>query len=122
MSQVLLRGCRSVEIDVWDGRIDDDSSGDEAQSKEAHRGIRERLGLRKTSGLHEEHHQSFKDRLLGRNDFEKSAKTPNTSSSLNISPEDVMSQRITPWRSGVRVEPRVLHGQYGLCAALTENH
>jgi len=100
-----------VEIDVWDGKFDDDSSDDELQGREAHHGIRERLGLKKSSDHQQEHHQSLKDRLLGRHDSAREAKAPQTSTSAHEPRVDVMSQRISPWRSGIRVEPRVLHGQ-----------
>lgn len=100
-----------MEIDVWDGKSRDDSSDDEAQGSETHHGIRERLGLKQSSDHQQEHHRSLKDRLLGHHESSRETKAPQTSDSAHEPPLDVMSQRITPWRSGSRVEPRVLHGQ-----------
>jgi len=108
-----------VEIDVWDGKSETDSSDDELKAQEGHRGIRERLGLRKSSDHHEEHHRSLKDRLLGHHETEKTVESEETSRTPQALPADTTPHRITPWRSGIQIEPRVLHGQLipdqGLC-------
>jgi len=105
--QVLLRGCRSVEIDVWNGRDADDD--DDQESGEQHHGIRERLGLHKSSGSEDHgHHKSIKERLgLGHHDradpdTSDLALTTTTSSTGNSSSH------------ARRTEPRVLHGRHGL--------
>ena len=100
-----------MEIDVWDGKANDDSSDDETNNHRAHHGIRERLGLKKSNEHQEEHHRSLKDRLLGHHESAKEANVSKSPESSAAAPADIMSQRITPWRSGIRIEPRVLHGQ-----------
>lgn len=96
---------------MWDGKLKDDSSDDETEGGDTHHGIRERLGLKKSSDHQQEHHRSLKDRLLGHHESSRETTVPQTPENSHEPPVDVMSQRITPWRSGSRVEPRVLHGQ-----------
>lgn len=108
--QVLLRGCRSVEIDVWDGKAGDDPDDDGRSTDEAHHGFRERLGLRKSNDHgQDDHHRSLKDKILGHHESAKEVQ-PAIQSSSSASQVDIMSQRVAPWRSGIRYEPRVLHG------------
>ncbi|MCJ1251437.1 hypothetical protein MMC30_008670 [Trapelia coarctata] len=86
---VLLRGCRSVEIDVWDGEELDSSD----EEKEEKHGFRSRLTDSLSSRIH-------KHRI----DDKAPEAAPAAKESLKMP---------TPWRSPsslLRAEPRVLHG------------
>ncbi|CAA9964599.1 Phosphoinositide phospholipase C [Pyrenophora teres f. maculata] len=102
---VLMRGCRCVEIDVWDGEVLSDSSSDE----EAAMGNPGADGLRKEkkkskSGL------SIRKRLAAK--FGKKEEPEEKSYEASPPPQQGM-QKIEPWHSASftqRAEPRVLHG------------
>lgn len=104
---VLLRGCRCVEIDVWDGEELSDSSSDEEamrgnpgagkdkQGSKSGLGIRKRLELRFSKKAKEEERAK-----------EEKAKE------ATVAPQE-SAQGVTPWRSTSstsRAEPVVKHG------------
>ncbi|KAL9008472.1 MAG: hypothetical protein Q9173_006405 [Seirophora scorigena] len=92
-SQVLLRGCRCIEIDVWDGDTKALSDNEEKWEERKHR-FQSHLH-RSTSPRHSKE-SSDKDH--------SPANTSTTGQSLSLP---------TPWKSAstiARAEPRVLHG------------
>ncbi|KAK4989928.1 1-phosphatidylinositol 4,5-bisphosphate phosphodiesterase beta-4 [Elasticomyces elasticus] len=95
---VLTRGCRCVEIDVWDGEDDSSSStsSDDEQAEGDHKGSR----FKKLRGR-------FK-RELGLGAKGK----PKVDSRADSPPTDASEYKMpTPWRSqSRRTEPVVLHG------------
>ncbi|KAJ4372015.1 hypothetical protein N0V83_003788 [Neocucurbitaria cava] len=103
---VLLRGCRCVEIDVWDGEELSDSSSDE-EAALGNPGASARKEGKSKSGL------GIRKRLelkFGRRraSSEEKAKEKETTSAAQDS-----DKPIQPWRSTsstMRAEPRVLHG------------
>ena len=99
--QVLLRGCRCVEIDVWDGEL---PSSSEDESVEC------------ASGRKRDHLEKSIRKLESR--FGKRLSRHSKTNSVDVEPvstsqPDTPSNIITPWRSrSIRAEPRVLHGTY----------
>ncbi|KAJ5154290.1 uncharacterized protein N7500_009729 [Penicillium coprophilum] len=114
-TSVLLRGCRSVEIDVWDGELDtpnssdSDSSSSESETEEGKKSMGSKLKTKMTSK---------------KNGQEKAAKEQKESVSSKLeaklngllrrksvkSPERPADEEAGTSHMPVRVEPRVLHG------------
>ncbi|KAJ6178572.1 hypothetical protein N7519_009033 [Penicillium mononematosum] len=105
-TSVLLRGCRSVEIDVWDGELDSDSetSSSSSDSETEEGGVGSKLKEKKAKKSGQEgQKKSFSSKLeakLGGVLRRKSAKSPQQPSG-----EETATSHMP-----VPVEPRVLHG------------
>ncbi|KAJ5124421.1 C2 membrane targeting protein [Penicillium bovifimosum] len=114
-TSVLLRGCRSVEIDVWDGELDTPSTSDGETSSDS-------------SDPEAEDGQGLRSKLRGKmrskkDGKEKAAKGPkeSVSSKLEAKFDDVLrrksskspqqqSEEVATSHLPVQPEPRVLHG------------
>jgi hypothetical protein len=102
---VLVRGCRCLEIDVWNGEEDAGSEEDEAMGKDEKRSSRLGRFASKVKDLDSKAH--LRDHL---HHSSTAKEAPPVQSHLTRPNTDQMP---APWRSTpqpARIEPRVLHG------------
>ncbi|KAJ5335180.1 hypothetical protein N7452_007583 [Penicillium brevicompactum] len=114
-TSVLLRGCRSVEIDVWDGESDTPSSSDDEASSDSDSS---------DSEADDKSQSTSKDKIQSTTKQDKSDKPPKESvtSRLEAKLGSVLRRRSAKKREQpvqgdaatsqmpIRAEPRVLHG------------
>lgn len=100
--KVLERGCRCVEIDVWDG---DDSDSDTSDSSADTDSEVEKQGSIKKLG------RRFKDKMgLSKSKSKSESKSKETPASASTSPEHESVGAAGLRRTVSKTEPRVLHG------------
>lgn len=105
--EVLKRGCRCIEVDVWDGDAPSSSSSSSSSDNEEAPKEKPRHGSSNAGDADVNKLAGLMKKGIGRIRSASTSKQPPEAAAPQSGGGDLMP---TPWRTNSREEPRVLHG------------